>query len=94
MSSLRVYEVWSTYKVTGVAHVLAHSAAEAVRIGLDGDADGYAPQFDFTDPHDETRMRAVPAAPGAFPSEMRDSRGVRKWPVLPALSDPKEEQNG
>lgn len=92
MSGRRVYEVHSTYKVTGTAYIIATSAAEACRIALDGDADGYMPQFYFSDPHHETRMQARPA-PGALPSEVQDARGVMKWPVAPALSDPKEEPN-
>lgn len=56
-NALREYEVWSTYKVTGVAYVFAQSAAEAVERALDVSADDPV-QFDFGEPHSETKMRA------------------------------------
>lgn len=49
----RVYEVWSTYKVTGVAYVEAETAAEAVEKGLSGEI-----EFNFSEPDNETKMRA------------------------------------
>lgn len=54
---LREYEVSSTYKVTGTAYVMAPSAQEAVEIGLNAAAPD-APEFVFSDPHSETKMRA------------------------------------
>lgn len=54
---LREYEVWSTYKVTGRAYVRARSAAEAIEKALDVTADD-AVQFEFGEPHSETKMRA------------------------------------
>lgn len=55
--ALREYEVWSTYRVDGVAIVRARSAAEAVRLGLDTTADEPV-EFVFSEPYGETRMRA------------------------------------
>jgi hypothetical protein len=49
------YEVWSTYKVTGTAYVEAGSAKEAVEMATAGDG---KVQFDFSEPHGETKMRA------------------------------------
>lgn len=78
----RVYEVWSTYKVTGIANIVATSAAEAARIGREGYADGYRPDFDFSEPHSETRMRAERAPEGAFASTARDMMtGAPRYPV-------------
>ncbi|MDN4174717.1 hypothetical protein QWY28_17280 [Nocardioides sp. SOB77] len=62
---LREYEVWSTYKVDGVAIIRARSAAEAVRKGLDVSSDDPV-EFVFSEPYGETRMRArllFPPAP-------------------------------
>lgn len=62
---LHEYEVWSTYKVTGTAFVRARSAAEAVETALDVTAEDPV-QFDFSEPHGETKMRArqVRSSPG------------------------------
>ena len=57
MSIEREYEVWSTYKVTGVAYVRAKNAAEAVEKALDITDDDQV-QFYFSEPHSETKMRA------------------------------------
>jgi hypothetical protein len=56
-ADLHEYEVWSTYKVTGVAYVRAKTAAEAVEKALDVTADDPV-QFIFGEPHSETKMRA------------------------------------
>lgn len=57
MKKEREYEVFSTYKVTGVGYVKAHSAAEAVEKALD--PLGSAPvAFVFSEPHSETKMQA------------------------------------
>jgi hypothetical protein len=52
-----MYEVWSTYKVTGTAWVEARNASEAIEKALDVTADD-AVQFVFGEPHSETKMRA------------------------------------
>jgi hypothetical protein len=53
----REYEVWSTYKVTGVGHVRAHSVAEAIEKALELGGDEPV-IFDFSEPWGETRMQA------------------------------------
>ena len=53
----REYLVWSTYKVTGEAYVMANSAAEAVEKALAIDADDRV-EFIFSEAHSETKMRA------------------------------------
>lgn len=53
----REYVVWSTYKVTGSAIVRAKSAAEAIEKSLNSTAED-RPEFYFSDPHGETKMRA------------------------------------
>lgn len=60
--ALHEYEVWSTYKVTGVAYVRAKTAAEAVERALDVTADDPV-QFVFGEPWGETKMRARRATP-------------------------------
>lgn len=62
MAGEREYEVWSTYKVDGVAYVRAKSAREAVEKALDVTADDPV-QFVFGEPHSETKMRARRVAP-------------------------------
>ena len=52
----RLYEVWSTYKVTGVAYIEAASAKEAKQKGLDAHELGIV--FDFGEAHGETVMHA------------------------------------
>ncbi len=52
----REYEVWSTYRVTGVACIRAKSAKEAIEKGLR--AHDLDITFDFSEPHSETKMRA------------------------------------
>ncbi|MBZ5736475.1 hypothetical protein K8Z61_18445 [Nocardioides sp. TRM66260-LWL] len=53
---MREYEVWSTYKVTGVAYVRARSAKEAIEKALNADAHGV--ETIYGEPHSETKMRA------------------------------------
>lgn len=52
----REYLVWSTYKVTGTAVILAGSASEAIEKGLN--ADELEIIFEFGEAYSETKMRA------------------------------------
>lgn len=65
--ALHEYEVWSTYKVTGVAYVRAKTAAAAVERALDTAADDPV-QFVFGEPWGETKMRARRVIPPAKPA--------------------------
>jgi hypothetical protein len=53
----KLYVVESTYKVTGTAWIRATSAREAIEKGLNPDEHDVT--FFFSDPHSETKMRAV-----------------------------------
>lgn len=79
MSAARKYLVASTYRITGSAVIVARSAAEAARIGRDGYPDGTEPQFDFSDPHSETLMRAERVPDHWAPAEVRDGSRVRPF---------------
>lgn len=76
----KVYKVYSTYRVTGVAYIVASSAAEAARIGTEGYPDGGEPQFEFSEPWGETRMVARTAR-GARPSPIKYPPGMRPAPT-------------
>lgn len=79
MSEPRKYLVASTYRVTGTAVIVARSAAEAARIGRDGYPNGAEPQFDFSEPHSETLMRAERVPDHWTPAEVRDGATVRPY---------------
>lgn len=67
----REYIVWSIYKVTGTAIVTASSAREAIAKGLAAREHGV--EFDFSEPHGETRMRAELVRTSLI-SEMKEER--------------------
>jgi hypothetical protein len=70
----KVYRVSSVYKVEGESYIEAPNAAEAARIGTQGYPDGSIPQFYFSEPYGETKMRAT-LARGEKPTEVAPARG-------------------